>query len=694
MAQFKRSRWTGWILTLCLICMAAPSAFPQPANAAALSLDTIRVALYIESSQYKLTVPSITVSADGGLRLGVRSTSGSGNELIDPGTTSIRASLDQYGVFLMETDQYSGAKTYYDQLVKAGYSATLFTAVKQGKEMYQVGIGAYPDAAAAAAAKDKLSADSSLSAQAVSPLLTGPLRWNAGTYANEAEAAAQVVSLRQAGLPAVLAYHEDASGARVFSAWLGNEADQAGLAAVQSQALQAMPQLALTPVEATLPYMIKREEKSGENGIVMPHFQVQANSKLWITPQQSKLKISEKENRSYRGGLELSQYNGKLAVVNELPFEQYLYSVVSTEMGTGWPMEALKAQAVTARSYALEKGLKYEIAHLSDSTIDQAYNGVEYEDVIQAVNATAGEVMRTDKGIFNPLFYSNSGGISAESEEVWGNPSPNYSSVESPDSIAEKGKLTWYRVWLPSGKAGYIRSDLLKATGKKNAAGLPYYEPTENGVNVRAFPDAARAEAVGKASLGDQIIVFDEVIESNAYSWIRGGYTSADLSDRMNKSIAEPIPGPVRRLEVSKRGASGRVIEVKANGQIVKVQYPDALRTLFGGLPSTLFEIEETGRYTILGANEVSRTYPESSLPLHAQQSGTSQAALSNEFFVLNGSGDVRLATKDQQFIFKGKGYGHGLGMSQWGARGLAEQGYDYRQILQHYYKGVTIAKD
>lgn len=692
--QPKRSKWLKWAVAFSIVCSPVLPGPVPAAKASVATTDTIRVALYIESPKYKLSVPAVTVTTDGGLSIGFRQAAGP-TIVPDGAPSALRASLDQYGVLLMETDQYAAAKAYYDKLVKAGYSSTLFAAAKQGKEVYQVGIGGYADAALAAAARDKVKADSSLAASASAQSLTGPLRWSAGTYSTEAEASARVTELQQAGLPAVLAYHEDGAGNPAFSAWIGQEADQTGMAAIQAQALQVMPQLALVQVDTSQPYAVKRDDRTQGMGETLPHLQFNAGSKLWISSsQQSRIKVTEKDNRSYRGSLELSQYGGKLAVVNELPLEHYLYSVVSTEMGQGWPMEALKAQAVTARSYALEKGMKYEIAHVTDSTIDQAYNGVEFDDVIEAVNATAGEVMVMGKGIFSPLFYSNGGGITAESEEVWGNPAPNYASVNSPDSIAEKGKLTWYFVWLPNGKTGYIRSDLLKDTGSKNAAGMSYYEPTENGVNVRSFPDTNRASAVDKVNQGDRIVVLDEVIESNAYSWIRGTYTSAEMTGIMNKQLAEPLAGPVRSLEVSKRGPSGRALEIKANGQAVRVQYPDAIRTLMGGLPSTLFEIEETGRYTILGANDVSRTYPESALSLYAVQGGSPSAVLPNEFLVLNGAGDVRLATKDQKFIFRGKGNGHGLGMSQWGARGLAEQGYDYKKILEHYYKGVTITKD
>ncbi|MGO4373098.1 stage II sporulation protein SpoIID, partial [Paenibacillus sp. MCAF20] len=62
--------------------------------------------------------------------------------------------------------------------------------------------------------------------------------------------------------------------------------------------------------------------------------------------------------------------------------------------------------------------------------------------------------------------------------------------------------------------------------------------------------------------------------------------------------------------------------------------------------------------------------------------------------FILDGKGNLRAATKEPSFRFVGTGYGHGVGMSQFGALSLAQQGYDYQYILKYYYKDVTIAKE
>lgn len=93
-------------------------------------------------------------------------------------------------------------------------------------------------------------------------------------------------------------------------------------------------------------------------------------------------------------------------------------------MPSSWGAEALKAQAVAARSYALFQGNKFQVANVVDTTLSQAYYGTSYEypSIIQAVDATAGEVLLSNGRLVEAVFSSNSGGMSADPLEVWGMP--------------------------------------------------------------------------------------------------------------------------------------------------------------------------------------------------------------------------------------------------------------------------------
>ncbi|TVY12049.1 SpoIID/LytB domain-containing protein [Paenibacillus cremeus] len=669
---------------------------PATAEAAVTvpKLDQIRVALFIDTGKYSDTVAAVTLSAAAGLQLSLRSAGGAKPVYTAAAKEPVRVYADGFYAQLPETGDAAKAGAQAQKLAAAGKAVGIVQRTKQGKPAYQVYLGPF-------ATKEAASAEAAAQAGAA---VSGPQRLSAGTYAGAAEAQAQAAAIAQAGFDADVALLDAGeAGAAAYAVLVGGAVDAAALQALKAQLAAALPAVALAPVDAAQGYALQRSELAvtADGTVPATGFAVGGPAKLWATTAAAQaadgVTVLERAGRSYRGGIELSRLNGKLAVINELPFEEYLYSVVSSELSKAWPLEALKAQAVAARTYALKQGVKYQIAHVTDTTLDQAYKGqtVEFPTAVQAVQATQGEVLADKSGLISPLFYSNAGGMTAESTEVWGNAVAYLKSMPSPDDGAEEGKKLWYRIVLPNGSYGYIHSDYARDTGLKNPAGLPYYESTGTGVSVRPAPyvDNAGNPAIFKVDIGDRFVVIDQVKESNAYSWIRGPFDASKAKDKLGSALPAGT-GAIDHLEVSKRGPSGRALEVSANGQPLKAAYPDALRTMLWGLPSTRFEIEETGRYTILGADGKTRSQTSASPSIYAASGsnpGTEQK--DSQLFVMDKDGKVRVATKSPQFIFRGTGLGHGLGMSQWGAKGYAELGYDYQKILQTYYVGVSIVK-
>ncbi|MNV59687.1 hypothetical protein D3C71_1521240 [compost metagenome] len=199
-------------------------------------------------------------------------------------------------------------------------------------------------------------------------------------------------------------------------------------------------------------------------------------------------------------------------------------------------------------------------------------------------------------------------------------------------------------------------------------------------------------DPVGKLNPGDTAVVLDKVSESGSYSWIKGPFTSADiLKSLQGKTTASSLPSSIVTLEVTQRGPSGRAMMVKANGTPLTVKYPDLYRSAFGGLPSTLFDIVPAGSYTVLGADGRTSTVSGQTSVLSA--SGVVTGGGSGTV-VMNSRSEGRVIGTGSGFMFIGKGNGHGLGMSQWGVKGMADEGYDYKAILQHYFQNVTITKE
>src|SRR5690606_10380932 len=125
----------------------------------------------------------------------------------------------------------------------------------------------------------------------------------------------------------------------------------------------------------------------------------------------------------------------------------------------------------------------------------------------------------------------------------------------------------------------------------------------------------------------------------NPYNWIRGPYTAEQLKSTINARSSAKVEGSLMTLEVMERGPSDRVIRMKANGTPLVMPNPDAFRSALNGLPSTRFDVEETGRFTVLGAGGRRAEYPVSAAVLTAAGSKTSQSIKSNEFYVMNDAG-------------------------------------------------------
>src|SRR6266545_3735852 len=164
----------------------------------------------------------------------------------------------------------------------------------------------------------------------------------------------------------------------------------------------------------------------------------------------------------YRGSIQVDLVSGKLRAINMVGLEQYLYGVVPSEMPFTWLPEALKAQAVVARSYALATR-RAGAFDLYPDTRSQVYLGIEHEkpSTNAAVNATAGQVVLYEGAVAKTYFFSTSGGRTASAEDVWGEAVPYLLSVPDPyDSISP------YHDWGPFSFTGVKLAKALEMSGR------------------------------------------------------------------------------------------------------------------------------------------------------------------------------------------------------------------------------------
>jgi len=276
----------------------------------------------------------------------------------------------------------------------------------------------------------------------------------------------------------------------------------------------------------------------------------------------------EIDKKPYRGMLQIYLQDGKLMLVNHVPLEDYLYGVVSKEVPASWPTAVLKAQAISARTYALYTMVKRskERYDLFSTVASQVYGGKDSEKDSSrtAVDETKGLVVSYNNSLAYTLYHSNSGGKTASADEIWGWPAAYLTCKQDEFSIDMKG-FQW--------ECALVGNDLQE--------------------NIKQF--------------------------------------------------SLPLPS-IKNIFPLERGPSGRIQKL--------------------GI--------ETGSQTVYLSG--------------------------NSFRLMTGPGKIKssqfmVAGKKQMFTFEGRGFGHGAGMSQWGACQMARKGHSFEQILQFYYPGTKIVK-
>lgn len=354
-----------------------------------------------------------------------------------------------------------------------------------------------------------------------------------------------------------------------------------------------------------------------EGGTLLAYDSMEAEYLLKPFKEKDGEAVFSYKGRQYRGGALFKRFYGSdLTVVNYLGMQEYLYGVLPKEMAKDWPLEALKAQAVAARNFAIANYGKY--AHigfnLCNTSASQVYGGYDFEGPVsnRAVDETEGRVLTWNGQIVSAFYHSSSGGYTESSENVWSLELPYIKGIRDDFSTTAP-----YAQW----KIDYSK-----------------------GMVVRTLRTA--------------------------------GYDVGDSID----------------LSILSWSENNHVIDL-----LVESEKPDvvisknAIRTVFGynTLRSTLFDIKKDNDLYKLDVNLTTERVPAKGLAVMGIDGKIERT--DSETCHIMGAEAQRENRMPQTFVFEGGGWGHGLGMSQWGAKKMAEEGYDYRQILSFYYKDTIV---
>jgi stage II sporulation protein D len=309
--------------------------------------------------------------------------------------------------------------------------------------------------------------------------------------------------------------------------------------------------------------------------LVIPFSDSKVNGKLGENLQAKEPEAIAVDSRQLESSVEVAVYRMGKKQIEAIPLERYVVGVVASEMPAQFELEALKAQALTARTYIVRQLMSEtqlgvpEGASVTDTVNHQVYKSEEdlrkiwepedfdwkLRKIQEAVIATKGQILTYEGEPISSTFFSTSNGYTENSEEYWSNSFPYLRSVASPWDVKESPKFN-------------------------NQVVMP----------IREFEEKLGVKIAGRDVIG-------EIIE---------------------------------------RTAGNRVAKVNFNGKIL-----------------TGKDIREK-------------------LDLK--------------------SSDFTWVLKGSQVVISTKGYGHGVGMSQYGANGMAKEGKTYDEIVKYYYKGVKIS--
>ena len=356
----------------------------------------------------------------------------------------------------------------------------------------------------------------------------------------------------------------------------------------------------------------------------------------------------------YRGNIEISSNGNGLTIINEVDLEEYLYSVVPSEMPIKFGLESLKVQAVAARAYAVRslksKGFASLGAHVDDSTASQMYNNIqEHPIAIQAVDQTRGLVPLYEGEIIDARFFSTSCGYTANFHETW--------SIEDV---------------FPSTEIPYLSA---QPQFEGDAASL------YNEENFRAFINQKNLESYDQFSpffrwsftmTREQI---EAVLNQNIAALQQNQPAFVQTRDNEGAFSQQPIPenlGKLQNITPIKRGQGGNVMELEI--------------TTTSGVYRVIKELNI--RRLLKPVNLIPGEKPIQILR-HDNSIVTDFPILPSSFFYIDIIRDNR--GEVSQVIFTGGGYGHGVGMSQYGAYGLSLLGKSYLEIIEHFYPGTKL---
>lgn len=393
-----------------------------------------------------------------------------------------------------------------------------------------------------------------------------------------------------------------------------------------------------------------------------PYFE---SGRVWVVPDVLTGRVSlqsvtrSQGAPSYRGRMELLKTEDGIAVINEVLLEEYLYSVVPSEMPAGYPQEALKAQAICARTYAYghmeHAGYPGYGAHVDDSTSYQVYNNIlEQESTTTAVKDTYGQLLYTAEGeLAGTYYYSTSCGAGSDAN-VW------------------KTKAAAAITYLPPrhlSKTAMAEALTQETAGGQQAEGQSFGESLKN---EEVFAEFIRSKNPDDFEVNE--------------GWYRWTYEVKELDAAHMLEVLQKRYAANSSLILTLQDGEYVSQEIDRLGKIQDI-YVD--KRGLGGVADELVIQADYGTIKVISEHNIRYVLNDGKAKILRQDGKkiASSSLLPSAFFVIStGKKDGNVVG----YSLSGGGFGHGVGMSQNGAKEMAKCGWKAGDILRYFYENCT----
>ena len=404
-----------------------------------------------------------------------------------------------------------------------------------------------------------------------------------------------------------------------------------------------------------------RTFSSGEVVRFAEHSDLLGGDRVYISPQgNGRIQIrnitrnwGNNESPFYRGVLEVAWEDPGFSIINELPMDEYLFAVIPSEMPSSFGVDASKAQAITARSFAHNQFFENRFhrmgANVDDSVFSQVYNNIPENAVsIQAATETSGMFLTYNGSVISANFFSTSAGVTANSGDVW---------------AGARNRLDTTTPTFLQSVRHYHNDDFGDLSQEDNArrffnATIDSYDNVSPWVRWNVQMTAQQVAASINRNLETRYNANPFLIKTLQ-------------SDGRFRSKPITTIGDLVNIEVSRRGSGGNIMELIVTG----TENTILIITEFN-IRSLLAPQDNSGSNVVLTRADNTIVNNFSMMP--------------SSFFTMERltDGDTLLHVR-----FIGGGFGHGAGMSQYGAKGKLQRGYSVVEVLEHFYTGAKVER-